>query len=126
MSRSADLLFKVCGFSESIARRDDSRKIIAMSRLRLDRVRLAAEENTHISEPEEPQTLKRMSALAFTTESGQPVLSDPVLLTAPPKPATRSPPAKLSHGQRKIPEPPRRKSKSRSPKTSLLGKYLFK
>jgi hypothetical protein len=45
---SADLLFKVCGFSESIARRDDSGQIIAMSCLRIDWVRLAADENTHI------------------------------------------------------------------------------
>jgi hypothetical protein len=31
--------------------------------LRLDRVRLAADENTHIREPEEPQTSKSRSAL---------------------------------------------------------------
>ncbi len=38
-----------------------------MSCLRLDRVRLAADENTHISEPEEPQTLKSRSALLAAT-----------------------------------------------------------
>ena len=38
--------------------------MIAMSRLRPDRVRLAADENTHIWEPEETQTLKSGSALA--------------------------------------------------------------
>ena len=61
--RSADLLFKVCGFSESIASRDDSGQIIAMSCLRPGLVRLAADDNTHIWEPEEPQTLKSRSAL---------------------------------------------------------------
>jgi len=57
------LLSKFCGFSESIARRDDSGHIIAMSCLSLDRARPAADENTHMLEPKEPQTLKSRSAL---------------------------------------------------------------
>jgi hypothetical protein len=48
---SADLLFRVCGLSESFPRRDDSGQIIAMSCLCLNRVRVAADENTGIREP---------------------------------------------------------------------------
>jgi len=48
LKQRADLLFKVRGFSGSIARHNDIGQILAVPRLRLGRVRLAADENTHI------------------------------------------------------------------------------